>query len=120
MSRDRSTLRYVSASQVRCRAADLSGVDLLGRDNEKLGSLKGLLIDPASCRLRFYVVEAAGWLRSRNCLLPTETPACVDAEGKVLHVEADRDDLKHCETFERSSVLPYSDEDLVRGIFRPA
>lgn len=120
MGSDPSTLRYVQASRLLCRASDLSDVDLRGRDNQTLGSLNGVLIDPASSRLHFYVIDAPGSLRRRRCLLPTDTPARVDPSGKILHVDAGREDLDDCETFEFTSVLPYSDEDVVTAMFPPA
>lgn len=114
---DYSALRYVRASRLMGPAGHFSDVELRGTDDEKLGDLAGVLIDPSQGRLRFYVVESGGWLHTRRYLIPTDLAARVDADGRSLRLDLDREALKDCETFEGSSVRHYSDDDLLSGMF---
>lgn len=117
-NRDHSRLRYIDASNVLCRAGGLADVDLVGTGDEKLGHLNGVLIDPVAGKLQYFVVESPGWLNRRQYLLPTDTPARVDPDGRSLHVDIDPTCMKDCETFERTSVPQYSAEDSVDHMFR--
>lgn len=117
MDGDYSALRYVRASSLTGPAGHFSDVELRGRDDERLGEFAGVLINPAEGRVRFYVVEADGWLQTRRYLIPADLGARVDADGRSLHMDMDREALKDCETFEGSSVRHYSDDDLLSGMF---
>jgi hypothetical protein len=114
-----SALRYLEASRVEGLSGDLDHVELRGPDDETLGSLDGVLIDPVQRRLRFFVVEPAG--RGRPCqrLLPTDCQARVDEDGRALRIPLDAEALARCPEFTRSSVPSYSDQDLIESIFRP-
>jgi hypothetical protein len=112
-----STLRYLEAAKVQSPVGDLAQVDLRDRDDEKIGNVEGVLVDPAERRLRFFVIQSPGWFRKRRYLLPTEWPAQVDAAGR-LRVDVDSDTLACCEEFERASVPEYGDEDLLNALFR--
>ena len=112
-----STLRYVDASRLRSQAGRLADIDLRGMDDEKIGNLDGVLIDPVERRLRFFVVESSGWFGTRRYLLPTDCPAQVDRNGRSLRIAVDRDGLAQCEEFERSSVPESQDADLLDAMF---
>lgn len=115
---DHSRLRYIDASKVLCRAGGLADMALLGAGDEKLGHLDGVLIDPVDGKLQFYVVESPGRLHRRQYLLPTDMPARVDPGGRSLHIDVEAGSLADCETFERTSVPPYSADDVVDYMFR--
>ena len=112
-----SALRYVEATRVTGPGGDLAAVELRGHGDEPIGSLDGLLIDPVERRLRFFVVQSPGLLRSRRYLLPSDCAARVDADGRALYVAVERADLRRCEEFRRSSVPAYSDDDTVEALF---
>jgi hypothetical protein len=114
-----SALRYLEASRIQSPAGDLDHVELRGPDDETLGSLDGVLIDPVERRLRFFVVKPTGRARprSRRYLLPTDCHARVEEEGRTLRIALDADGLARCEVFETSSVPAYSDEDLLDSMF---
>ncbi|MCA1651757.1 MAG: PRC-barrel domain-containing protein, partial [Acidobacteria bacterium] len=84
-------------------------------DNEKLGAIGGVLLEPASRRVRYFVVEEPRALRSRRrYLLAADTPAVLDATDCKLRVDASAGDLKR---FDSRSVRTASDEDLVTAMF---
>ena len=81
-------------------------------DDEQLGLLDGLLVDPASRRVRFFVVERKSALRRRRYLLAADTLATLDE--RLLRVEAHAEDL---ERFDARTVQPFSDEDVITAMF---
>ena len=84
-------------------------------DDEQLGLLDGLLVDPASRRVRFFVVERQSALRRRRYLLAADTLATLDEQP--LRVEAHAEDL---ERFDARTVQPFSDEDVITAMFAPS
>jgi hypothetical protein len=113
-----SRLRYLEAARLQTPAGELDHVELLGTNEQALGNLDGVLIDPVERRLRFYVVARPGLYRSRRYLLPSDCAAQMDHDGRSLRIDLDATGLARCEEFETSSVLRYSDEDLIGSIFQ--
>lgn len=114
---DRSTLRYLEAERVKGPAGALSNVDLCDMYGNSLGSLEGVLVDPAERRLRFYVVESDSRRGPRHYLLPTDWPAQVEAGGRALKIDLDRDQLATCDEFREADVTRFSDDDLIAAMF---
>jgi hypothetical protein len=108
----------LQADNVELPAGTLAGLQLCSRDDQSLGALDGVLIEPSTRRVRYFVVKRAGWLRSNRYLLPLETPAHVDRERNVLRLEVSADDLPR-ENFDANTVRPFSDEDVVTAMFAP-
>ena len=92
----------------------LAGLSLCTQEDEQLGSLEGVLIEPASRRIRYFVVERHTMLRRRRYLLAGDTPASIEAGDRKLRVMAHEEDL---ERFDTRSVQNFSDEDLLNAIF---
>jgi hypothetical protein len=111
-------LRYLDAENVRYPQGTLAGLDVCTSDDEKLGVIGGVLIDPAHRRLRYYVVESSGWFRVRRYLLSADAPAIVQPEERVLRVEAPAADLESRE-FDPATARRFSDEDLLASLFSP-
>ncbi len=112
-----STLRFVDAARLQIADADLHGADCRGIGDRKIGTLEGVVIDPAARRLCFFVVESHGWFRSRRFLLPAEWPARIDAGRNTLRVELDPGDLAQFEEFDRILTPAHSDDDLIQSMF---
>lgn len=109
-------LRYLEADNVRCPAGNLAEFRVYTADAEPLGSVSGVLINPANRRCEFFVIESRGMFSSRRLLLPIETGAIVEEEPKALKIPARKDELD-LETFTPSSVPQFSDEDLLTAMF---
>jgi len=112
-----SALRYVAASRIQSPSGESTGMDFRGPDDEKIGSLDGVLIDTADHRLRFFVVESPAWHGSRRRLLPIDRPAQVSHGGRSLRMDLNAEALEACEEFESSLVRAYSDDDLLATLF---
>ncbi len=109
-----STLRYLEAEQVKHPLGTLAGLNMFTEENEKLGSVEGVLVEPAARRIRYFVLERSGIFQNRRYLLDADRPASIEAAGGKLRVMANEDDL---ERFDRRSVQTYSAEDAVDAMF---
>jgi len=105
-------LRYLDAGHVEYPSGTMRGVKMCTMDDEHLGSLDGVLVEPASRRIRYFVVERPSVYRSRRYLLAADTLATLDE--KTLRVQAHAADL---ERFDARTVQPLSDLDLVTAMF---
>ena len=112
-----SLLCYLDASKVRTSIGDLDGVNLRDPDDAELGSLKGVLIEAAARRVRYFVVEAAGRSRTQCYLVPADDPVTLQADRRTLRVDSNATDLMRSGEFKIDSVRHYSDDDLMAAIF---
>ena len=112
-----SLLCYLDAPKVRAAIGDLDGDNLRDPDDEELGSLKGVLIEAAARRVRYFVVEAAGRSRTHCYLVPADDPVTVQADGRTLRVDSNATDLMRSAEFKIDSVRRYSDDDLMAALF---
>lgn len=111
-------LRYLDAQRVRCPLGTLADLALRSEDDEKLGAIEGVLIDPAQRRVLYYVVESPGWFRARRYLLPADAPARVHSQDRVLRFGAPAAALERRE-FDPESTPEFSDDDLLTAMFPP-
>ena len=109
-----SDLRYLEATQVEHPLGTLAGLSMCTQEDEKLGSLEGVLVEPASRRLRYFVVKRPEMLRRRRYLLAADTPASIEAGDRKLRVMAREADL---ERFDSRSVQDFSDDDVITAMF---
>jgi hypothetical protein len=92
----------------------LAGLSMCTQENETLGSLGGVLIEPASRRVRYFVVDRPTMLRRRRYLLAADTPVSIEAGDRKLRVMAHEEDL---ERFDTRSLQNFTDEDLITAMF---
>jgi len=110
-------LRYLDAEHLKHPSGTFAGLTLYSPDDHKLGALSGVLLEPASRRVRYFVVERRTALLQRRYVLPAETQAVLDAADRKLRVLATEDDLERFDT----EVEPFSEEDAITAMFaRPA
>ena len=109
-------LCYLAAQDVAIPEGTLAGVDLCSRDDKRLGTLDGVLIDAAARRVRFYVVQSKGWFRGKRFLLSADQPTHLEPEEHILRVDLDADNVSHA-AFDGKAVHEYSDEDLMDALF---
>lgn len=116
---DKQSLRYLDADAVECPAGKLDGLSLVARD-EPLGSIDGVLIDPSTRQLRYYVVGRPRLFKKQRYLVSADMPAVVSPDQKTLHVELSAEEIEH-QQFDANSVEEFSDDDLVTAMFsKPA
>jgi hypothetical protein len=111
-----SRLRYVDAARLTTPFGSLGGVELVGAENNKVGRLDGVLIDPRERQLRFFVVESRGWFTTRHYLLSVR-PTRIEREQRALRVDIDPEEVSRLPIIHPDALPPFSDEDLIGAMF---
>ena len=106
-----SRLRYLQADHVEAPLREFSAAEVLDAGGQNLGSIDGVLVDPAQRKAVYLVIRRNGLLRRRE-LLPLAD----------LHVEPARDALRltspaQLEQFDPRQYPDFSDDDLVTALF---
>jgi hypothetical protein len=109
------SLRFIEAQRIETPSGRLAGAQVVGRTNETLGTLNGVLVDPGARRVAFYVVDSAE--RSRHVLVP-QMPARLDARHHALEVDLGADDLDQLDEVEPTRLPRFSDDDFMNALFR--
>ena len=110
------SLRYLDATSVEFAGGRLEGLSLFSQDDEALGVIDGVLIDPVKKRLRYYVVQAARIFNRRRYLVSADSPAVMFPEDRAVRVQARSDSIPR-ERFDSRSVPRFSDDDLLAAMF---
>jgi len=110
-------LCYLDASKVRGPAGLLASVDVRTRHDQPLGSIGGVLIDPAEHKLRYFVIESPGASSQRRYLLPIEAAATMAPEGTSLRLDMETDDFTALEEFDDAAVREFTEEDAIAPTF---
>jgi hypothetical protein len=108
------TLRYLDADHVKHPSGTLAGVTVCSSDDQALGAISGVLVEPASRRVRYFVVERRVALLPRRYVLAADTPAVLEADDQKLRILSDVDDL---ERFDARRVERFSEEDAITAMF---
>ena len=108
------TLRYLDADQVEHPAGTFAGHMLCSQDDEQLGAITGMLVEPATRRLRYFVLERSSVLKNRRYVLPADSSPVLRADDRKLCVLANADDL---ERFDARLIERFSDDDAITAIF---
>ena len=111
-----SSLRYVAAEHIGTPTGPLAGAVVVSPNDETIGTLDGMVIDPIERHVRYFVVRSRKWLTSHLHLAPA-TPARLDSERKALHVDISAEDLRHFREVRPDTFQRYSPDDLIAGMF---
>jgi hypothetical protein len=106
-------LRYLDADHVKHPSGTFAGLTLYSRDDHKLGAISGVLVEPASRRVRYFVVERRIALLPRKYILRADTPAVLEADDHRLKVLATEEDLERFDT----RVERFSEQDAITAMF---
>ena len=112
-----SDLCYLEAGKVTGPSGGLNGVTLSTEQDEALGTLDGVVIEPAERRIRYFVVKRRGWLRNHRYLLSADRPTHITDDRRTLRLPVEPDELASCEEFDATSIPPFSDEHLLTALF---
>ena len=107
-------LRYLDADQVTHPSGTLAGVTVCSPDDQKLGAISGVLVEPASRRVRYFVVQRRVALLPRRYMLAADTPAVLEADDQKLRILSDVEDLQR---FDARQVERFSEEDAITAMF---
>ena len=107
-------LRYLDADHVKHPSGTFAGPDDLQSDDHKLGAISGVLVEPATRRIRYFVVERRTALVPRRYVLAADMPAVLEAYDGKLRILATEDDL---ERFDARTIERFSEEDAITAMF---
>jgi hypothetical protein len=105
-----TTLRYVDAGRLDNRVLDLDGLDVRNSAGDHLGDVDGFLVDAASGRPRYVVVDSGGWFASKRFLVPVHH-ARVAADRRALRVDFDKDTINRFPRLEEDRFDAVSDDE---------
>lgn len=111
---DTEALRYLDAAHVVHPNGTLAGVQICTDDDEPLGAIGGVLLEPLQRRVRYFVVERPAILKKRRYLVSADHPAILNSDKGTIRIDS-IDEL--IERFDPSSVARFSDDDVVDTIF---
>jgi len=108
-------LRYVDAGDVTPDPIDFEGLDVRGKEDEKLGDVEGFIIDidAGASRLHYVVVDSGGWFSSRSYLVPA-SHTHLDREAGALRVELTKDTIAGYPEYSPERFARLSDDELWR------
>jgi hypothetical protein len=106
-------LRYLDASRVMGPAGIMSLIDVRTRQDETVGCVHGVLIDPEQRKLRYLIVEASEWLNHRRYLLPLDATATINPKGHSLCVELESNDFSALDEFDIGDFRQFTEEDAI-------
>ena len=104
-------LRYLAAGHVEHPTGTLEGLSVCTEENKPLGCLDGVLIEPSTRRVRYFVVDTEKPSQER-CMLAADAPVVLDIRGRTLRVGGgvDMEPLQ-------DPLQPFSDEDVMTALF---
>jgi PRC-barrel domain len=106
-----SRLRYLDADDVDDSVVDFDGLEVRGREGDKLGEVNGFIVDLASGRVLYVVVDSGGWFRSRRFLAPIGH-AVIDHGGPALSLDIAKERLHEYPEFVEARFSEFTDADL--------
>jgi hypothetical protein len=106
-----SRLRYLDADDVDDSVVDFDGLEVRGREGDKLGDVNGFIVDLASGRVLYIVVDSGGWFRSRRFLAPIGH-AVIDHAGPALSLDISKERLHAYPEFVEARFSEFTDADL--------
>jgi hypothetical protein len=110
-----SELCYLDAARVESPAGVLSELDVLTADGQPLGTVTGVVIEPAARRVRYYDVRSTGWFNRRRYLLEADQLAQLDAERKAIRLRGEHE-APEVRNLDPRTLRQFSDDDLVSCI----
>ncbi|MGE3958867.1 MAG: PRC-barrel domain-containing protein [Vicinamibacterales bacterium] len=105
-------LRYVDAADVKAPDLLFDGMKVRNDAMETLGSVEGFIVDSASMRPYYVVVDSGGWFKSKDFLVPIGH-ARVDDDRDAIVVNLTKDRIDRFPGFDRDQ-FSRLDEDEVR------
>ncbi|MBE9225796.1 DUF2382 domain-containing protein [Phormidium sp. LEGE 05292] len=99
---------------------DVKGLDVYAdRGDEKIGTIKDVLVDYETGRFRYFVVETGFWVFGKKVLLPVGRSR-IDANAERIYaVGLTKEQVEQLPDFDNLERVDYDYEDQVRGVYQP-
>ena len=108
-----SRLRYLDVDDLDDSAFNYRELSIRNRSNEDLGALDGFIVENATGRPLYYVVDSGGWFVGRRYLVPVGQVS-FEAMRKALVVDLDRATIKRYPEFSTAAFMAMSDDEVRR------
>jgi ferritin-like metal-binding protein YciE len=108
-----SRLRYLDADDLDDSSFNYRDLTVRNRNNDDLGLLDGLIVEAASGRPYYYVIDSGGWFMGRRYLVPVGK-ASFEATRNALVVDMDRETIRSYPEFSTSAFMAMSDDEVRR------
>jgi sporulation protein YlmC with PRC-barrel domain len=110
-------LRYVSADKLvdgnKNERLETKGLEVLDDDGEKVGKVDGFVVDSTSGRPYYLVVDAGGWFKSKQFLVPIGHTRIND-DRQTLVVDVSKEQVKRFPGFDTNEFERLTEPDIER------
>ncbi len=110
-----SRFRYVDADDLQNTTIDFDDLDVRNAADDKLGDVDGFIVDAASGRPYYVVVNSGGWFSGGKYLVPINRGRIEHDQRHdedVLRVNLDKDAIRNYPKFDRDEFARLSDDRL--------
>jgi len=104
-------LRYLDADELDDDGVDFDGMNVEGVGGDKLGDVDGFIVDSASARPYYVVVENDGWFTTRHFLVPVGHVRLDDTRN-VLVADLTKDRIRNFPGFDKDEFERMSVDEL--------
>jgi hypothetical protein len=106
-------LKYVDAGDLDDGRVDFDSMDIESPTGEHLGDVDGFVVDSTNGRPYYIVVDAGGWFKSKEYLLPVGH-AALDSDRQVLVTTLGREHVDRFPGFDKDQFQKLSEADIKR------
>ncbi len=98
---------------------DIKTFDVYALGDEKVGSVKNMLVDETDGRFRYFIIDTGFWVFGKKVLLPVGL-ARIDYDDKRVYAERlTKEQVENLPEFSEDLAINNDYEERVRGIYRP-
>jgi ferritin-like metal-binding protein YciE len=108
-----SRLRYLNVDDMPGDTSNFRDIRVRGRHGDDLGALDGFIVESASGRPYYLVVDSGGWFIGRRYLVPIGQGQ-FDQAGRTVSIDVDKEALKRYPEFSTGAFLSMSDDEIRR------
>jgi ferritin-like metal-binding protein YciE len=108
-----SRLRYLNVDDMPGDTSNFRDIRVRGRHADDLGALDGFILESATGRPFYYVVDSGGWFVGRRYLVPVGQGQ-FEAGNRTIQLDLDGEALKRYPEFSTGAFLSMSDDEVRR------
>jgi ferritin-like metal-binding protein YciE len=108
-----SRLRFLDVDDLDRRALDYTGIRVRGTSADDLGTLDGFVVDGATGRPFYYVVDSGGWFLGRRYLVPVGLGR-FDPSNRELSFGLSREEIARYPEFSTTAFMSMTEDETRR------
>ncbi|HEY9738208.1 MAG TPA: DUF2382 domain-containing protein [Trichocoleus sp.] len=110
---------YSNYSDAADDKSDITNFDVYAQGNDKVGSVKDILVDEAEGRIRYLIVDTGTWVFGKKVLLPIGQAQLDYTNKRVIARSLTKEQVENLPNVDDSlDKIDEEHEDQVRGIYR--